>query len=178
MSDLAERVAAESIGFLRDTYVPRLATALEALPEGDLWWRPHPDVIAFGTIMLHLEGNVRQWICSGLGDLPDHRDRASEFTAEDGPAGPELLARLSATIDEACTVIESMDEARLLAEFTIQGFATSGLNAVYHVVEHFSWHTGQITSIAKQRAGEQHGLAFYDEAKVNAARNEPNSEPA
>lgn len=172
MSTLAEVVVRESIGYLRDTYVPRLASALEALPDGDLWWRPHPDVMAFGTILLHLEGNVRQWICSGLGDLPDHRDRASEFAAEDGPAGVELLARLSATVDEACGVIGSMSAERLLTEFTIQDFQTSGLNAIYHVVEHFSWHTGQAVWIAKARAGAGHDVAFYDDDAINAARND------
>lgn len=172
MSDLPAAFVRESAGLLRDTYVPRLAEALAALPEGDLWWRPHPDVIAFGTILLHLEGNVRQWIVSGLGGSPDARDRASEFVARDGSPGEELLVRLRATVDEACTVIEGMDDAALLAPVTIQGFEVTGAHAVYHVVEHFSWHAGQAVWVAKSRAGAGHGIAFYDEAAINAARNE------
>jgi uncharacterized damage-inducible protein DinB len=165
----------EMARYLRDTYVPRLRRALEALPDGDLWWRPHDGVLAFGTILLHLDGNVRQWICSGLGGAPDQRERAAEFAAtgaEDGHAdGAALLERLASTVAEACAVIERMDAAALARTWSIQGFDVTGLYAVSHVVEHFSWHTGQAVWIAKARAGAAHGVAFFDEARVNAGRN-------
>jgi uncharacterized damage-inducible protein DinB len=166
----------EMVAYLRATYVPRLTRALEALPDGDLWWRPHDGVISFGTILLHLEGNVRQWICSGLGGAPDRRERASEFAAtggEEGHAdGAALLARLSATVDEACDVIERMNAEALASTWSIQSFDVTGLHAVSHVVEHFSWHTGQAVWIAKARAGAEHGIAFFDEVRVNAGRNQ------
>jgi uncharacterized damage-inducible protein DinB len=161
----------DSVELLRDTYLPRMQRALDALPESDLWWRPHEGVLAFGTILLHLEGNVRQWICSGLGGAPDHRNRAAEFAAKSGPAGKSLLGRLAATVTEACSVIEKLDEAALQREYPIQGNRVTGRWAVYHVVEHFSWHTGQAVWIAKARAGAGHGVAFYDDARANAARN-------
>jgi len=162
----------ESARYLREVYVPRLERALATLPRADLWWRPHDDALSFGTILLHLEGNVRQWIVSGLGKQPDDRDRAAEFAAQDGPPAEELLKRLAATVGAACEVIESLDEAALAATHRIQGNETDALTAVYHVVEHFSWHTGQATWIAKARAGAQHELAFFDDAAVNAAKNE------
>lgn len=176
MSDatLAPLFAHEMAKYLRETYVPRLARALEALPDGDLWWRPHDGVLAFGTVLLHLEGNVRQWICAGLGGRPDARDRAAEFAATGAagePSGAELLARLRATVDEACAVILALDAAALARTWRIQSFDVTGLHAVSHVVEHFSWHTGQAVWIAKARAGAAHGVAFYDEARVNAGRN-------
>lgn len=161
----------ESVTFLRDTYVPRLKTALETLPEGDLWWKPHEGAISFGTILLHLAGNVRQWIISGLGGAADHRERAGEFAASDGPSGEELLDRLRQTVEEACAVIEAMDEEALTRGYTIQGFEVTGVHAVYHVTEHFSWHTGQAAWIAKCRAGADHGLAYYDESAINSAKN-------
>ena len=161
----------ESVGYLRDTYVPRLERALGVLPAGDLFWRPHAGALSFGTILLHLEGNVRQWILSGLGGRPDDRDRASEFAATEGPPGEELLARLAATVSEACTVIGSLNGSALGSSYAIQDRDVSGLEAVYHVVEHFSWHVGQAVWIAKARAGAEHGVAFYDDAKVNQARN-------
>lgn len=175
MTDLSAAFVRESVELLRSTYVPRLSEALAVLPEQDLWWRPHPGVVAFGTILLHLEGNVRQWLLSGLGGARDARDRASEFAAQGGPDGAQLLERLRTTVDEACAGVEALDEAALLSPVTIQGFEVTCAQAVYHVVEHFSWHTGQAVWIAKARAGEGHGLAFYDEASVNAARNESSS---
>ncbi len=161
----------ESTRYLRDVYLPRLERALEALPEGDLWWRPHEGVLTVGTILLHLEGNVRQWILSGMGALEDQRERASEFAATSGADGRTLFTRLTETVHAACELIDALDEGALAAPYAIQGYETTGLGAVYHVVEHFSWHTGQAVFIAKARAGAEHGVAFYDDAQVDAARN-------
>lgn len=171
MNDLARELVGESTRLLRDTYLPRMRRALEVLPAGDLWWRPHDGALSVGTILLHLEGNVRQWISSGIGGAGDERDRASEFAATGGPDGEELLARLERTVRRACEVIGGMDAAALAREYAIQGSRVSGLHAVVHVVEHFAWHTGQAVWIAKARAGADHGVAFYDDARINAARN-------
>ena len=172
MSEAGDLFVRESVGLLRDTYIPRLKGALEILPPEDLWWRPHEGVLAFGNVLLHLEGNVCQWILSGLGGRADSRERSSEFAAGDGPSGEELLERLGETVAGACAVVEELEEGALISECEIQGFKTTGLGAVYHVVEHFSWHTAQAVWIAKWRAGPDHGLAFYDEASINAARND------
>lgn len=162
---------AESARFLRDVHGPRLERAARALGEGDLWWRPHPGALAVGTILLHLEGNLRQWILSGLGGLPDERDRAAEFAARGGAGVEELLGRLRETLAAASRVIEGLPPGRLTEPCRIQGQETDPLRAVLHVVEHFSWHTGQAVWIAKARGGPDHGIAFYDDAAVNAARN-------
>lgn len=169
-------VRAECARYLCDTYMSRLARALEVLPEADLWWRPHPDCISVGNVLLHLEGNVRQWIVSGLGGAPDRRERAREFAAvgegaERQASARELFERLAETVRGAAAVIEGLPDQVLDAPRTIQGFETTGLGAVLHVVEHFSWHTGQVVWIAKARAGVAHGLSFYDDAAINAARN-------
>jgi uncharacterized damage-inducible protein DinB len=172
MSNPTRGFVHESTRYLRDVYVPRLRRALATLPAEDLWWRPHEDAISFGTILLHLEGNVRQWIVAGLGDSTDARNRASEFAARGGPAGAELMERLAQTVAAACGVIEKLDEPGLAATHVIQGDEIDAQSAIYHVVEHFSWHCGQATWIAKARGGANHGLAFFDDALVNAAKNE------
>ena len=173
----------ESSRYLRDTYLPRLRTALSTLPAGDLAWSPHPKAISFETILRHLEGNVRQWILSGLGGLPDARDRASEFEVHgdveaagraDTPERREaLIGRLAETIEKAAAFLEALDPKHLVDPYDIQGFETTGLGAILHVVEHFSWHTGQAVWIAKARAGEGHGISFYDESAINRAHNAP-----
>lgn len=160
----------ESVRRLREEYLPRLRAAVRTLPAEDLWWRPHPRTNSVGNLLLHLEGNVRQWIASGLGGAPDERRRSAEFAAEDGPGRDELLGALVATVEEACGVIAGLDAAALARPLRIQGFETTGLQAVYHVVEHFGWHLGQIVWLAKMRAGEEHGLAFYDDAALEDAK--------
>ena len=82
-----------------------------------------------------------------------------------------MFERLEATVRRASELIDGFDDVELAATYKIQGAERTGLGAIYHVVEHFSWHTGQAVWIAKARAGAAHGIAFYDEAEVNAARN-------
>jgi len=169
--DLTAAFGRESATYLRDVYMPRLREAVGTLSQQDLWWRPHGDTTSAGNLLLHLEGNIRQWILSGLAGEPDHRERDGEFAAREGSTGEDLLTALSATVDQVAAVLERVDSATLLGPFEIQGFGTTGLGAIYHIVEHFSWHTGQITWIAKLRAGEAHGVSYYDDDSLNAARN-------
>ncbi|MDE0914666.1 MAG: DUF1572 family protein [Planctomycetota bacterium] len=161
--------------YLSHTYPQRLTTALSVLPEGDLWWQPHSGALSVGTILKHLEGNVRQWILSGIGGEPDARERSGEFSNEyrEEASGERtvLLDRLKATTGAAAELLASLQEDSMQADFVIQGFDVTGLEATYHVVEHFSWHVGQAVWIAKARAGIDHGIAFYDEAQVNRDRN-------
>lgn len=163
--------AKTSTTYLRE-YLARIERAVEILPEADLWWRPHPDTLSAGNILLHLSGNVRQWIVSGLGSANDGRDRAAEFAATEGATGAELLEALRRTVQAAAATIDALDERSAVQEYSIQGTKVRGWEAVYHVVEHFSWHTGQLVWIAKTRAGDGHGLAFYDDEAVNRAHND------
>jgi uncharacterized damage-inducible protein DinB len=70
-------------------------------------------------------------------------------------------------------VLRALPDPEWARPVTIQGFETTVLAAVLHVVEHFSWHTGQVVWIAKARSGAGHGLAFYDDAALARARNAP-----
>ena len=171
LNDVSHRFVHDSVGYLRDTYLPRLRRVLVALPNHDLWWRPHDQSLSVGVILRHLEGNVRQWILSGLAGTPDHRQRSAEFADTQGTTGEELLQKLNATVLEAAEFVESMVEPQLIKEYTIQGSRHTGLSAVYHVVEHFSWHTGQAVWIAKARGGVDHGIAFHDDAALDDMRN-------
>ncbi len=165
----------DSAAYLRE-YLPRLKTAVDVLrcakgaeagkqhTDGDaLWWRPHENCNSAGNLLLHLEGNVRQWILHGLGGAADDRGRSAEFSERDG-ADP--WPALEKTARAACRVIDEFPRDRLDEPLEIQGFSTTPLRAIYHVVEHFSWHAGQIVWIAKARGGPEHGIAFYDDAAL------------
>lgn len=171
-SDVSRLFVAATVGRLRDEYLPRITKAVAGLPVADIWWRPHESTTSIGNLLLHLSGNVRQWICSGVGGASDERDRASEFAAGEGAGAGTLLTILGDTVGEACRVIEALDAEALAERRRIQGFETTVLEAVYHVLEHFGWHAGQITWIAKERLGDGHGIAFYDEDAINRAHNE------
>jgi uncharacterized damage-inducible protein DinB len=155
----------ESARYLREVYLPRLRKAIETLPERDLWWRPHEKATSVGNLLLHLEGNLRQWILGGLRGTPGCRRRTEEFARREGGTREELVGALASTIEEAARVVERAEG--LDRRLAVQGFETSVREAICHVVEHLSWHTGQIVWIAKMRAGEAHGIAFYDDSKLD-----------
>lgn len=145
--------------YLQDDYLPRLRVCLRTLSPEDLWWRPHEGANSAGNLVLHLAGNVRQWIVSGLGGAPDVRQRPVEFAARTGPAGAEALARLEATVAEAAAVLRDFPPGRLGERRMIQGHDVTALDVVYHVVEHFGMHTGQVVYLTKLRTGRD--LGFY-----------------
>ena len=137
-----------------DKYLPRIVRCLQLLSEQEIWWRPNAASNAAGNIVLHLCGNVRQWIISGLGGAPDMRARDREF-AELGPIPRRVLIKqLRKTVEEACQTIDGISAQTLSREFDIQGYRVSGLIAIAHVCEHFSYHAGQIIYLTKLRRGK------------------------
>jgi uncharacterized damage-inducible protein DinB len=147
-----------SRALLTASYLPRIERALAKLPDRDLWWRPGADSNSVGNLMLHLSGNVRQWIVSGIGGAADDRIRQSEFDERGSLPRHELWSRLQATVHEADLVLAALDPEILPERRLIQGFETTVFEAIYHVVEHFSMHTGQIFLLVKMRTGD---LGFY-----------------
>jgi uncharacterized damage-inducible protein DinB len=140
----------------------KVRRAVESLPPDALWWRANEESNSVGNLLLHLAGNVRQWIVSGVGGAPDTRYRAAEFEARTGPDAATLLAALDAVLDEADDVLARLTAADLASSRSIQGRDVTVLEAVYHVVEHFSGHVGQIVLIAK--AHSPGAIKFYEDA--------------
>lgn len=158
----APTVAAEFVEssrtLLSEDYLPKLNKFLEVLSEDDIWWRPNDASNSVGNLMLHVSGNLRQWIVSGAGGASDDRDRPSEFSAE-GPMPTEsLVALLEETAAEVDRVLLDLREDTLLDRIRVQGFDVSRLHAVYHAVEHFGYHLGQIAYVAKLRQGKDFGI--------------------
>lgn len=146
---------------LFDHYWPRLRSCVEPLSEAEVWWRPNAASNSIGNIVLHLNGNVTQWLVASFNGQEDRRDRPAEFAAERGLTAAELLGRLSATMDAAASVLARLTVRELTAPYQIQGYHVTGLEAVYQVVEHFGLHFGQIAYIAKSLSGRD--LGFYGE---------------
>jgi uncharacterized damage-inducible protein DinB len=157
-SDLAGKFVTQAMHSLSQHHLPRILECLKMLSDGDIWWRPHSTSNSVGNLALHLSGNVRQWIISGLAGEPDRRERDKEF-AEYGPLPRRVLvARLRSTVVEAGRVLKGLDSPELIRVYSIQGFRVTGLEAVAHVVEHFAYHAGQIIFITKLRLGKDLGF--------------------
>jgi uncharacterized damage-inducible protein DinB len=145
---------------LNDDFMPKIAKCLEVLSEEDVWWRAHETNNSVGNLLLHLAGNVRQWIASGIGGRPDNRQRSLEFSERNAIPKKIIWSTLQEAVTEASQILESFPVGRLLETRKIQGFDTTALQAIFHVVEHFSLHTGQVIYITKLREGRD--LKFYN----------------
>jgi hypothetical protein len=140
-------------------FTDRIGVCLDKLTEDQIWARGHENENAVGNLVLHLNGNLRQWIVSGLGGKPDIRIREQEFAATSGIAKAELTAKLRDTVGEAATVISGLTTGALTAIHKIQDRQPTGVEAVASVVEHFAQHTGQIIFATKNLTGQDLGLA-------------------
>src|SRR5215471_10073081 len=148
MSEIGRAFIAQSQYHLAEDFLPKIERCLGLLNDDRIWWRANEQSNSIGNLLLHLNGNVRQWIVSGLGDATDTRDRDSEFAQRDTIPKDELFGKLKHTVTEAVAVLDRLDPNALLGKRRIQGMEVSTLEAVLHVVEHFSMHTGQIIILA------------------------------
>ncbi len=157
-------------------YVERIESCLDKLTREQIWSREHEAENAVGNLVLHLAGNVRQWIVSGIGGAPDSRERDAEFARREPLAATELLGALRGAIDEADEVMANLSPDDLLSTRKIQVYELTVLHAIYHVLWHFAEHTGQIIWATKRMTGED--LQFYGylstgEERESADRREP-----
>jgi uncharacterized damage-inducible protein DinB len=160
-ADLAELFLEFSRNKLLGQYWPRLRETVAPLSEQQLWWRPNEASNSIGNLVLHLNGNVYQWLVASFNREEDKRDRPAEFAAGGEATASDLLVKLGATLDAAARVLDRLTAEELLAPYEIQGYKVRGLDAVYQVVEHFGLHYGQIIYIAKSLTGRD--LGFYKE---------------
>ncbi len=131
------------------------------LNEAELWRRANEHTNAVGNLILHLGGNVRQWIIAGIGGEPFQRDRPAEFAARGPVPAEQLLPRLEQTVAQAIRTIRGVGAESAAAARSIQGYQVSTVAAIFHVVEHFSFHTGQIVLATKLMKNVD--LSLYDE---------------
>ncbi len=152
----------------------RIETCVDKLTPDQIWTRGHENENAVGNLMLHLAGNVRQWILHGVAGQPDHRARDTEFDTRGGIPADELKRRLRSAVDEAAAVIRALPGERLVEFRNIQKhYDVTVLEAIYHVVEHFSGHAGQIIFATKLLTGEDLGFYSYLRGAKAAAKPTP-----
>ena len=142
-----------------EQYEKRIEKCLDMLTEDQIWAREAENQNAVGNLVLHLCGNLGQWILSGVGGAPDHRDRDAEFAARGSVSAEQLKERLRSRVAETVAVIRQLTPEQLIERTVVQGYDVSKLHAVYHVVSHFSEHAGQIVFATKLFTSED--LGFY-----------------
>jgi len=142
-----------------EEFIPRILKCLSLLSEEDVWFRPNKESNSIGNLVLHVEGNARQWIISGLGGAKDERNRKIEFE-EKGPLPKiQLIEKLNLLYRDIELILNKIDLKNLLTVRKVQVFEETGLAIWIHAIEHFSYHTGQIAYATKMITNTQ--LGFY-----------------
>jgi uncharacterized damage-inducible protein DinB len=167
VDETAQAFIAKARSLLTGEYLPKIELCLERLSDEEVWWRANAESNSIGNLLLHLSGNARQWIVCGVGEAVDERERQQEFDERVHLPREELLARLRQTLAEVDDTLARFDTARILERRQIQGCDVNVLEAIFHVVEHFSMHTGQIILLTK--ALKSADLKFYEFAEDGAA---------
>jgi uncharacterized damage-inducible protein DinB len=160
MNDTGHEFISRSRYHLSEDFLPKIERCLERLTDEQIWWRPNEQSNSIGNLLLHLSGNARQWIVCGVGGATDARDRDAEFAQREVIARKDLHSLLKRTLADVDATLAQFDPGKLLETRTIQGSNVSALEAILHVVEHFSMHTGQIILMTKLLTATD--LQFHD----------------
>jgi uncharacterized damage-inducible protein DinB len=159
-SEVPRAFITKARSLLLTDYLPKIERCVEKLSDEAVWWRRGEESNSIGNLILHLSGNARQWIVSGIGGAPDTRTRQSEFDERSLISRTELLERLRQTLQEVDAVLANLPPHTILERRIFQGTEETVLDAIFHVVEHFSMHTGQIILLTKMLT--ESDLRFYD----------------
>lgn len=143
----------------------RIFKCLTLINENQLWISPQANIPSIGNLILHLCGNVRQWILSGIGGELDNRNRAQEFEIQKNIRKSELIFLMENLRMKIKQSLQDFDERKLFEMTNIQGFNCSYFSAIIHVIEHFSYHTGQITTLTKWITNEETG--YYSQLNLD-----------
>jgi len=165
-------IEAQFIGYSCDTLkqlAERIDDCLGRLTAEQVWARSGKSDNSVGNLVLHLCGNVTQWIGSGVGSRIDHRDRDAEFAARGGAGPAELAEKLNGVVSDAVAIIRKTGD-RLTEVIHPQGYSVTVMQAIYHVVEHFSHHAGQILFATKLMVDQD--LGYYKHLSKGVSHSE------
>jgi hypothetical protein len=162
--ELASAVAAAASDEL-DSALDRIKHCVDQLTEAQVWHRPAAGQNSIANLMLHLGGNLRQWLIAGLGSGEDRRDRPREFSDDSGRPKAELLGELQTTVAEVKAVLARQSSADLVRVRRIQGSNVSGLDAIFNSIPHFRGHTQEIIFRTRLLLGEKYSFAWQPATK-------------
>lgn len=172
MSPTAQEVhkaATEAASGCLDHCLGVICHCVNQLSDEQIWWRPHPAMNSIGNLLLHLEGNIRQWILAGLTGGEDTRNRPAEFAATGEATRRELLERLTRTVEEARDVLANVSPESMLADRKVQGFSLDGWETVFDTVPHFKGHTQEIVCLTRQQLGVAYRFHWSPQSPAQGA---------
>lgn len=147
----------------------KIEHCVRQLSTDQLWWRPEPSLNSIGNLVLHLTGNLRQWILSGLGGAPDLRDRPSEFSEQSRIPASRLLDGLTAVVTESLCILADQSAAEMSQIRRVQGFERNGWAVLFDTVPHFKGHTQEITCLTRMQKGASYEFHWQPQTPEQGA---------
>jgi len=155
-TDVTQGFVAEASHVFRAS-LQRIEHCVNQLSDEQIWWRPRAEMNSIGNLMLHLSGNVGQWVVAAVGNVPSKRNRPAEFAQREAIAKEQLLRTLREAVEGAVRAIESIKKSeQLLQGRRIQGNDTNLLTAIFHAASHFEGHTQEIIGMTRQILGNEY----------------------
>ena len=137
-----------------------IAHCVNQLNDDQTWWRPFESMNSIANLLLHLAGNVRQWIVSGVGGAADVRRRQEEFDLRDMSPRSNLLTTLTTALTDAKAAIAATSAEELLRHRIVQGNEVTGIQAIFHATAHFRGHTQEIVHMTRCQLGDTYEFDF------------------
>ena len=157
--ELATAVGNAAAGEL-ETALERIHHCVGQLTDEQIWWRSAPNMNSISNLVLHLTGNLQQWIVHGLTGASDTRNRPAEFADRGSIARLDLMRRLDDVVSRASAVLRGLTAGQLVAKVRIQGFDMTALDAIFNSVPHFRGHTQEIIQLTRQQLGDSYRMAW------------------
>lgn len=148
-----------------DESYSRIQKCLSMLSQEEIWKAPNDNTVSVGCLVKHLLGNMQQWVYAGVLSQPFQRNRDAEFIPESHLSAEDLKNQMSVAKEKIEKVLPTLSEELLSRELVIQGFDTTGFSAIVHVIEHFSYHTGQISLLTKLFLNRD--LGYYENLNLD-----------
>lgn len=130
--------------------------AFDQLSEEQLNWRPNEESNSIANLIVHMEGNIRQRIKSGILGLPDKRDRDKEFDESLHFKKDDLKKLIEQSFDLMIETANKLSPEDLLKTQTLKNEQVTFFDLLNQSANHLSEHLGQILYIAKMLLNEQY----------------------
>jgi len=148
--------------------IHRILQCMDRLSIDQIHHRPNGNSNSINNLIIHLDGNVRQWLISTMSSASDLRTRDQEFDPDNQLSKEELQRVLAILEDDIRSILTNIEKINLQEVQEVQCYKESNLAILVHVIEHFSYHVGQITYITKMLLDIDTGYyAGQDLTKVN-----------
>jgi uncharacterized damage-inducible protein DinB len=163
-SEFTTRYLVEVRRRILEENIPRMQQCLRTLSQEDIWYRPNENSNSIGNLVLHLDGNLRQWVIATFNHLPDTRQRQQEFDQRTPLPVTQLETITAKLAEDLAATLARIIPDDLSKTYTVQGFQENGVGILLHAVEHFSYHVGQMTYFVKAR--KDMDMGYYEGVKL------------